>query len=73
MRYYTRLRALLRDLPSIKNETIVVANTVNVSLISLNAYDYRSLKSLLKRQNITVISFRDMEAYNEFKAKNKAR
>lgn len=73
MRYYTGLRALLRDLPSIKNETIVVANTVNVSLISLNAYDCRSLKSLLKRQNITVISFRDMEAYNEFKEKNKAR
>ena len=73
MRYYTGLRALLRDLPSIKNETIVVANTVNVALSHLNSYEYRSIKEIIKRQNITVISFRDMEAYNEFKEKNKAR
>lgn len=73
MRYYTGLRALLRDLPSIKDDTIVVSNTVNIALSNLHAYEYRSIKAIIDRQNIKVISFRDMEAYNEFKEKNKAR
>lgn len=63
MRIYSTYEQLKKDLPKLKDITINVWEDFDKSTKILNTWEYKSLKTQLKRQNIKIKVIRKEDIY----------